>query len=178
MRDWRREVRTAALAVGALVVAALAACSADSHVSGPGTAAPVALQSVSPAGGAVEVSVTMPMVMQFSGPVGTGMERYVVVHEGSVSGPLVAGRWSWSEDRRTLTFTPDAPLQPRTTYVVHMGGGMLAANGSPLDYGPCVGLGGRPVSGGMMGGAGTGMMGPGWRGSDGGYGMIFTFTTA
>lgn len=178
MRSWRRRVGATAILAGVLAVAALAACSANAHMSGPGTDARVALQSVSPANGATGVSITMPMAMRFSGPLGGGMERYVVVHEGSIAGAAVAGRWSWSDDGRTLTFTPDAPLQSRTTYVIHMGGGMRAADGAPLDYGPCAGLGGRAVTGAMMGGAGPGMMGPGWQGSDGGHGMIFTFTTA
>jgi hypothetical protein len=30
----------------------------------------------------------------------------------------------------------------------------------------------------MMAGGGAGMMGPGWQGGDGGFGMTFTFTTA
>ena len=161
-----------------VVLAALAACSADSHMSGPGAGARVALQSVSPPNGATGVSVTMPMAMRFSGPLGGGMERYVVVHEGSVAGAAVPGRWNWSDDGRTLTFTPDVPLKSRTTYAIHMGSGMRAADGAPLDYGPCAALGGRAAAGPMMGGAGRGMMGPGWQGGDGGYGMIFTFTTA
>lgn len=174
----RRGVRVVGLAAGTLVAAALLACGRDVHPTDPGASAPVELLSVSPAGGAAGVSITMPMTMRFSAPMASGMERYVLVHEGSLTGPVVAGRWSWSEDRRTLTFTPDAPLKARTTYYVHMGGAMRAANGAPLDAGSCAGLGARPVTGGMMQGPGGGMMGPGWQGGDGGYGMVFTFTTA
>ena len=145
-------------------------------MSGPDAAGRVALQSVSPANGVAGVSITMPMAMRFSGPMGSAMEKYVVVHESSVTGPAVAGTWSWSADRRTLTFTPAAPLKARTIYVIHMGGEMRGQNGMPLDYAQCAALGGRPVTGGMMGG-GTSMMGPGWQSADGGYGMIFTFTT-
>lgn len=183
MRSWRREVQVAVAGVGALMLATLSACSADSHMAGPATSGRVALQSVSPASGTTGVSLTMPMTMQFSGAMGRGMESYMLVHEGTVTGPVVAGRWSWSDDRRTLTFTPDAPLRARTTYLIHMGGGMRAADGALLDYGSCAGLGGRSVSAGMMAGGGSRMMGSGWlgsgwQGSDGGYGMIFTFTTA
>ena len=177
MRDARSGVRMALVVAGALAAAALAACSSGGSVLDADGAARVALQTVSPSNGAAGVSITMPMAMRFSGPLGSGMERYVVVHEGSVTGPVVAGRWSWSDDRRTLTFTPDVPLKPRTTYVIHMGGGMLGQNGMPVNYASCAGLGGSAVPGGMMG-RGAGMMGPGWQGSDGGYGMTFTFTTA
>jgi len=172
MRNWTRTARSVVMAAGAL-----AACSGDSHMSGPDAVGRVALRSVSPANGVTGVSITMPMAMTFSGPMGSDMEKYVVVHEGAVAGPAVAGRWNWSTDRRTLTFTPDAPLKSRTTYVIHMGGGMRGQNGMPLDYAQCAALGGRSVPGGMMGG-GMGMMGPGWQGADGGYGMTFTFTTA
>lgn len=175
MRDWTRTVRSIVTAAGA--VAVLSACSTDPHTSGPEAAARVALQSISPADGGTGVSITMPMAMTFSGPMAGDMERYVAVHEGSIAGPAVAGRWTWSADRRTLTFTPDAPWKARTTYVVHMGGGMQGPGGMPLDHARCAALGGRAVTGGMMGG-GTGMMGPGWQGADGAYGMIFTFTTA
>ena len=160
------------------MLAALSACAADSHMAGPAMSGQVALQSVSPASGATGVSLTMPMTMRFSGAMGRGMESYVLMHEGTLTGPVVTGRWAWSADRRTLTFTADAPLRARTTYLIHMGGGMRAADGALLDYGSCAGLGGQSVSAGMMAGGGSGMMGSGWQGSDGGYGMIFTFTTA
>jgi hypothetical protein len=185
MRNWTRTARSiiaaagalAALAAGALAAGALTACSDDAHVNRPDVSGQLALQSVSPANGVTGVSVGMPMAMTFSGPMAGDMERYIVVREGSLTGPAVAGRWSWSGDRRTLTFTPDAPLKARTSYVIHMGGGMRGQDGRSLDYASCAALGGRAVTGGMMGGA-TGMMGPGWQGADGGYGMIFTFTTA
>ena len=168
----------AAFALTALALAALAACTTDSGMDGPDMTGRVALQAVSPADGVSGVSITLPMVMRFSGPLGGGMERYVAVHEGSVAGPVVAGGWSWSADRRTLTFTPDTPLKSRSTYVIHMGGGVQGSNGMPMDDGSCTALGGRAVTGAMMGGSAAAMMGPGWLGSDGTYGMVFTFTTA
>jgi hypothetical protein len=83
----------------------------------------------------------------------------------------------------TLTCTPQAPLSARTTYVVHLGGGMMTQSGQPLDYaqyGPM--MGGQWIMGGMMGGSHGGspwgMMGSGWRNANGSYGMAFSFTTA
>lgn len=176
MRIGACTVRTALASLAILVV--LSACSSESGVSGLDPGGPVTLQSVSPANGLTGVSVTMPMAMRFSSPLGAGMERYMAVHEGSVTGALVSGHWSWSTDHRTVTFTPDSPLKPRTTYLIHLGGGMRSASGDMMDYSTCVGLGGRAVPSAMMGGVGGGMMGDGWKGSGGGYGMTFTFTTA
>ncbi len=179
MRSVARNVRSALAAVG--IVAALAACSTDASVTGIDRVGLVALQSVSPSNGLTGVSVTMPMVMRFSGPLFTGMDRYMAVQEGTVAGAVVRGHWTWSADRRMVTFTPDTPLKAQTTYVIHMGGGLHAADGTMLDYSTCAGLGGREVTGAMMGGGGMmgdGMMGEGWKGSGGNFGMIFTFTTA
>lgn len=167
--------RIVAATAGALAVVTFAGCNDDAHMLAPG-APTLALQAVSPASGATGVSITMPMTMRFSAAVGSGMERYVLVHEGTVAGPVVAGRWSWSEDRRTLTFTPTTPLEARTTYVIHMGAGLRGMDGAPVDAATCLALGGRAVGAGMMGAAG-GMMGAGWQSADGGYGMTFTFTT-
>ena len=177
MRSWRRSVRlTAAAVAGALVLATLAACRIEARL-GAGTSRPASLQSIFPPDGAGGLSVTIWVAFQFSDAMGSGMESYVALHEGTLAGPAVAGRWSWSPDRRTLTFAPDAPLRSHTTYVIHMGGGMRGADGIPLDYASCAALGGRSVNGGMMGSGLPGMMGPGWQGGDGGYGMMFTFTT-
>lgn len=176
---WSSRTATTALAVSMLTIvslSALGACAPEATPSEPAASGRVGLQSISPSNGATGVSITMPVAMRFSGRLGGGMERYIVVHEGSITGPVVAGSWSWSDDGRTLTFTPDVPLKSRTTYVVHMGGGMRDASGMPLDYGSCAGLGAQPLGGGMM--PGGGMMGPGWQGAEGGHGMIFTFTTA
>lgn len=175
MRDRMRTTWGNLMAAAAL--ATLAGCSVGSDVSGLEHPGAVTLQSISPANGVSGVSITMPMTMRFSGAMGMNMERYVALHEGAITGAVVPGRWAWSTDRRTLTFMPESPLRSRTTYVIHMGGGMQGGNGMPLNYAPCAALGGRSATGGMMGGA-TGMMGSGWQGADGGYGMIFTFTTA
>ena len=88
--------------------------------------------------------------------------------------------WTWSADRSKLTFMPQSPLKAQTTYTLHLGGGMMDADGDDIGYQQCVeAMGGqwatRQMMGGMMGG---GMMGPGWENANGTYGMIFTFTTA
>ncbi len=174
MRNGIRTARSMLVAIG--VLATLASCGGGAGTSGPDPVDAVALQSISPANGVTGVSITMPMTMRFSGPMGENMERYIALHEGTITAPVLPGRWDWSADRRTLTFASESPLRSNTTYVIHMGGGMQGANGMSMNYAPFAALGGRSVSGAMMGGA-TGMMGAGWNGADGGYGVVFTFTT-
>ncbi len=69
-----------------------------------------------------------------------------------------------------------------TTYVIHMGGRMMAANGTMMDYSQGQAMGGQWIMGGMMSGThagmGWGMMGNGWQNPNGSYGMVFTFMTA
>jgi len=67
-------------------------------------------------------------------------------------------------------------LKPRTRYTLHIGGGMMDADDHPVDLGLM-----GPQMGGQwaMGASHHGpMMGNGWRGSNGSYGMSFSFTTA
>lgn len=159
---------------------ALGAVACSSVSTAPTRSTTVA--SVVPVGGASGVSVGTSITVRFSSPMSAGMETYAALHQGGVSGPVVPGSWMWSADRTQLTFTPAMPLQAHTAYTLHMGGGMLDANGDPVDYQSCVDrMGGewatpQMMGGGMMGGAG--MMGPGWRGDNGMYGMTFGFTTA
>ena len=138
----------------------------------------VRLLSVTPSASTTAVSVTTSVVLTFSGAMMAGMETRVMLHEGSVTGPVVEGVAAWSADRTVLTFTPRMPLKPRTTYVIHLAGQMRSADGAYLDRGSCSAQGGRSVTSGMMGDRGTGSMMDGWRGADGTYGMAFTFTTA
>ncbi len=87
-----------------------------------------------------------------------------------------------------MDFSPLRPvpiLEPRTTYVLHLAPNLRDARGQRLNPASCARLGGRQVTGAMLGaGPRAGMMnGPwgrqmGWRAADGRYGMIFTFTTA
>lgn len=148
-----------------------------------GTSAGAAFMSMLPAGGATGVAASSPITIRFSGAMGAGMEQYVDLHMGDLSGPEVAMSCAFSTDRTLLTCTPGSPLASRTTYAVHLGGGMMSAGGAQLDYtthGP--GMGGQWIMGGMMtgshGGMGWGMMGDGWRNANGSYGMVFSFTTA
>jgi hypothetical protein len=148
-----------------------------------GGATGAALLSLVPQGGMVGVSTTTPLSFRFGGPMAPGMEQYFDLHMGGIDGPVVPMSCGWSADRTTLTCTPGAPLLPRTTYAVHIGGGMMDASGRPASfdaYGPM--MGGQWIVGGMMtdnhGGGSWSMMGPGWRHTNGSYGMVFTFTTA
>ena len=142
-----------------------------------------AFMSVTPQGGAAGVSVSGSIVLRFGGAMGTGMEQYVDLHMGDLAGPEVSMTCGWSGNRTTLTCAPQGPLSPRTTYAFHLGGGMMAQSGQPLDYaqyGPM--MGGQWIMGGMMsgshGGSPWGTMGSGWRNTNGSYGVAFTFTTA
>jgi hypothetical protein len=184
--------RSIAGAITALIPIALAACEGDSTEP---VVEESALLSVIPAGGAVGVDINLPITIQFSHSMMQGMEEYADVHEGEVEGPLVNGTWSWNATFTELTFTPDAPLMPQTQYVIHIGGGMRDEEGRHIDYEQHgFGMGGEWMTeqmhqggqhgygtghGGMGGmGGGTGM-GQGWiHPGNGGYGMIFTFTTA
>jgi hypothetical protein len=136
-----------------------------------------ALLSIAPPGGSTAVATSAPIALRFGAPMAPAMEQYVDLHRGGIDGPLVPMSCGFSPDRTTLTCTPNGPLEPRTTYVFHVGGGMMTAAGHPIDYGAY----GRWLTGGTMGpghgGQGWGMMGPGWRHSNGSYGMEFPFTT-
>ncbi len=167
--------------------AALAGCS-NSATTEPDLSVPAALLSVQPTGGSVDVAVDAEVVVTFDHPIAEGMEAYAALYEGSITGPEVPGTWALSADHTALTFTPDAPLKPATTYVIHIGGGMMDADGDILDLGSHGrGMGGEWATGSMMTG-GMGMhgqgghsdhMGMGWENpTDGTYGMVFTFTTA
>jgi len=149
--------------------------------------ADVALSSVLPRGGATGVDPAAPITIAFNHSMMPGMELLVLLHEGAVTGPAVAGTASWSADRTLLTFAPSQTLESNTTYVLHLSPNLKASSGQTIDFESCAQLvGGAAVPGGMMNGgmmggnAGQGMMsGPGWQAGSGmwGYGMILTFTT-
>jgi len=177
--------------LAALVAASLVgACGGGSSMtgsgmngSGGGTSAGAAFMSVSPAGGATSMAVGSAITFRFNGAMGAGMEQYVDLHMGDLSGAEVAMTCAWSADRTLLTCTPGSPLAVHTTYAIHLGGGMMSAGGTAVDYttyGP--GMGGQWIMGGMMtgthGGMAWGMMGNGWQNANGSYGMVFSFTTA
>jgi len=174
-------------------VFALAAAACGGHDAGPmmmtrpsamgSQGYGAAFVSVTPAGGSTGVPTSTSVTLRFGAGMAAGMDQYVDLHVGSIAGPVVSMGCAWSPDRTTLTCLPGAPLDPRTTYVVHVGGGMMTQARQPLDYDPYgPGMGGQWLMGGRMGpshgGNPWGMMGSGWRGSNGSYGMEFPFTTA
>jgi len=172
--------RTLTLLTAALLPL-LGACGPSDN--GPTEANATALAAVVPAGGAVGVDPAGTVIVTFNHAVMAGMEQYAALLEGDVTGSTVAGTWALSSDRTALTFTPAAPLKPRTKYTIHLGGGMTDANGHAVNMDPGAMMGGQYASGSMMTGGGmmqgnSGMMGPGWQGANGMYGMVFSFTTA
>ena len=169
--------------VVAASAATLSACGSSSAPTSPAKLA-TSVVDVSPVGGATNVATSTEITITFNHAMMAGMEQYIALHRDSLTGPTVSGTVSWSSDHMQLTFTPDAPLKSHTTYVLHLGGGMMDADDAPISYAQCPAFGGQSVSGSMMGGGGMmgGGMGPemgnGWQGSDGDYGMEFVFTTA
>lgn len=178
----------AVMAIGlASTLLVVSACSDDA--TAPGVDEPAALLSVQPSPGSTDVTVGGSVVVTFDHAIAAGMEEYAALHEGDLTGPEVPGTWVMSDDRTTLRFTPTEPLKPATTYVIHVGGGMMDDHGHlvNLDHGPA--MGGQWATESMMtGGMGSGMMGGGHPGqhmgdgwqhpANGSYGMVFAFTTA
>ena len=182
MKNWM--VASAALLAATLAVG----CGGGSNTMGSGmngsggSSAGVSFMSVAPISGATGVAVGAPITFRFSGAMGAGMEQYFDLHMGDLSGAEMPMACAWSSDRTQLTCTPNTPLTAHTTYAIHLGGGMMSAAGSAIDYSAGLGMGGQWIMGGMItgthGGMGWGMMGNGWRNANGSYGMVFTFTTA
>lgn len=139
------------------------------------------LISVSPANGATNVSVNASMVLSFNGPIMPGMEQYVDLHPGNLGAAPIPMTCTWSVDAMTLTCTPNAPLAAGTTYLLHCGGGMQDSNGFTVGMmtGPNAGttVTSGMMPGGMHAGQPMGMMGSGWQGPGGTFGMMFSFAT-
>ena len=142
--------------------------------------------SVVPTGGATHVDPNAPVTLQFAHAM--HMDMYVALHAGAgVDGPLMDGTWEWSADMPNLTFTHAMPLDAMADYTIHIGGGMMDADGRVIDleqHGNDMGgewvtqqmMDQRMMGGGGMMGADD-MMGFGWAHGDGTFGMVFTFTT-
>lgn len=180
-------VRPRLLTVLPVAALFLAACSRSDTGVGPSDAAVNApsLASIQPASATTGVAPNAPVVLRFSHVMMNGMEMLVVLHEGSVTGPVVAATATWSADRTTLTLLPQASLKGATKYVVHLSPSLKDTAGRTINLSPGTMMGGQNVSGGMMGSTsmmngqwGPGMMGTGWQAANGTFGMIFTFTTA
>lgn len=170
----------AALLTLATLTAVLAACGTSSTAPAVRTS----LVSVAPTGGSTAVSPSTAVTMTFNHAMMPGMQAYADLHAGSVTGPGVSCIATWSSDSTTLTLTPMTPLMQGTMYTLHVGGGMRDATGQMIDmtqFGPM--MGGTWLDGGMMTGGGMmnanhDEMGPGWQGTNGMYGMSFSFTTS
>ena len=151
-----------------------------------------ALLSVIPEGGTTDVDPNGPFSFIFNGPMMSGMERYVDLHRGDVTGPVHPVSCAWSTDRATLTCTPATPLEPATWYTLHLGGGVRGSNGTPInmDPGTCGGAWAEPgprdgpgpgeghMRGETHGGEPWPMMDSGWRHPNGAYGMVIPFQTS
>jgi hypothetical protein len=153
----------------------LAACS---NSTAPNS---VSLATVTPAPGATAVSTTTTVVASFTGPMMAGMEQYMDLHQGGVDGPIMPMSCVWNGNSTTLTCTPNNPLAGSTQYSIHMGAGMMDAQGNMMSMANGTSMGGQWVTGAMMGGTHGGMpvgsMGSGWKDGMGHYGMMFQFTT-
>lgn len=159
----------------AFAVVLVAACG-DS--SGPDT---VTLAGVQPVPAAVNVAPSAPIMLTFSHPMMAGMEQYMDLHRGGVTGPTVPMNCAWNAGLTVLTCTPAAPLAPATQYTIHVGAGMTDAKGGMLQMDNWMSMGGEWATSSMMGathaGQPVGMMGSGW--TQGGHlGMLFQFTSA
>ena len=172
-------------ALAAATVLTLAACGEDA--ASPDSDSQLA--SVVPAAGATNVNPGAPVVVEFTHGMVTDMAKYMVLHKGTVTGPAVAGSWSWSNQQKRATFTPAASLESNATYTLHLGGMMYDAQGHSVGFGQHAGhtnatggmMNGGRMGGGQMGGgvwADSMMNGPSWRGTDGNFGMVLSFTTA
>lgn len=139
------------------------------------------LVAVSPAPAATAVAPSTTITLTFGQAMMPGMEQYMDLHQGGVTGPAVPMSCAWSPDRTTLTCAPNGALADATHYTIHVGAGMRDAQGDWMDMDDWTTMGGQWATGGMMGGthAGqpVGMMGAGWK-HDTHYGMLFSFTTA
>ena len=172
------------LALFPLVVLLLTACGESSEAVGPvdSAASAPSLASIQPGNATANVDPSTPIVLRFSHAMMTGMEMLVVLHEGNVTGAVVAATTTWSADRTILTLMPQAMAHhdvrgasvaslKDTAGVINLSAGTM--------------MGGQNVSGGMMGSAsmmngqwGPGMMGAGWQAANGTFGMSFSFTTS
>lgn len=178
----------------AVLLAGVTGCSGDALTTPDVSedAGETVLLSVEPEAGSAGVGVDTVITVAFSHPMNPAMSGYADVHEGELAGPEIRGTWEWDENDTVLRFTPSEPLAPATDYVVHLGAGMMDAEGEHVnmeEHGTQ--MGGEWVTDGMMmtdGDMGTGMsgrmdpsehMGGSWdHPSNGSHGMAFTFTTA
>lgn len=167
--------RFAVLGLGA---AALLAAACSDNTTAPSGATPATTLSAVTFGPATTTQPGGTVTMHFNGAMMAGMEQYVDVHHGDITGPVVPITCTWSTDHTTLTCTPNGALVAGQQYTLHMGAGMQASNGMPVSMTAGTGMGGTWMTG-MMGGSHNGsMMGTGWTDQSGHDGMLFPFTAS
>lgn len=162
----------------------LSACGGSDNPADPVTSA-LSLASLQPANAATGVAPDASVVLRFNHAMMPGMELLVVLHEGSVTGAVVAATATWSTDRTMLTLRPQVPMKRATTHVVHLSPSLQDTAGRMINMAPAAMMGGQTVTASMMGSGsmmngqwGPDMMGAGWQASNGTFGMMFTFTTS
>ena len=162
--------------IAGIVAMALVACSDSSSPSSTAE-----LSAVSPVPAATAVATSTTVTLTFDHPMMPGMEQYVDLHHGGVTGPTVPMHCAWSPDQTTLTCTPTNPLAPGSQHTIHVGGGMTDEHGDRVHMDQWTTHGGQWCTPQMLGGSHDGhpvdMMGHGWEHQNH-YGMLFTFTTA
>lgn len=167
--------------LGTLVLTAAVAAGVAACEYGGATAVETetSLVSIVPEGGASNVASDADVEVTFDGPMHDDASDFADLHRGDGTGPMVAGSWSLEENGTMMRLHPDESLDPGTEYTVHLGGGMMDAEGHDVDmetHGTS--MGGMWEDGSMMGGGMGSHMGDGWQHENGTYGMVFTFTTA
>ncbi|MBK7716146.1 MAG: Ig-like domain-containing protein [Gemmatimonadetes bacterium] len=85
---------------------------------------------MSPAPAATAVVTSTTITLTFDHPMTPGMEQYMDLHQGGITGSTVPMHCGWSSDQPTLTCTPVNPLAAGTQYDIHVGGGMTDAHGA------------------------------------------------
>jgi hypothetical protein len=168
----------ARLLAASLALALLAgACSSDSSTAPTGTTSATALDAVTIA----PASTAHPggtMTMTFNGTMMTGMEQFVDLHRGDITGPVVPMTCALSGDRTAIQCAPGQALTPGAQYTLHMGAGMKGSSGGMVDMSSAMGMGGTWMTSSMGSMHNGSMMGTGWSDGSGHQGMLMPFTAS
>lgn len=151
----------------------------DPQPSDPSIPASIRLVGILPRDSVAVDSIARVQVT-FSGPLASGMEDYIDVHEGSITGPVVSLNCSQTGTGAIVNCSPRPPFawEAGTEYWVHVGGSLKGRNGGAVDL-TSIGtaLGGRIVTTEELGAgahpAATDSLGGGWVGdSASGAGLV------
>jgi hypothetical protein len=108
---WKESLRGIVLA-GAVIASA---CSGSAAAPSADADLPVVLR-VTPASNSASVLPSSSITIVFNHSMMVGMELLVILHEGTVLGPQVAGSFSWSSDPVPHSLSrrpkPSSPRQP------------------------------------------------------------------